>query len=160
MHCAAAERLRARDGPAIPPEFPAPEYHAHNQNWAAVQDAQGVMYFGNKAVVLEYDGVSWRKIRVGETTYVRGLALDPASGTIYVGAVDELGYLEPGPDGEKVFVSLAAQLPPMRSAFAISAAFTLRPKASSSSPTSRSCAGATALFRFGNCRTHRGCKAS
>ena len=84
--------------------FPLREYHAHNQNWAAVQDAQGVMYFGNKAVVLEYDGVSWRKIRIGQTTYVRGLALDPASGNIYVGGVEELGFLEPGPEGEKIFV--------------------------------------------------------
>jgi sugar lactone lactonase YvrE len=69
------------------------------------------MYFGNKAVVLEYDGVAWRKIQIGQTTYVRGLALEPASGKIFVGGVDELGYLEPGPDGEKVFVSLVAQLP-------------------------------------------------
>ena len=92
--------------------FPLREYHAHNQNWAAVQDAQGVMYFGNKAVVLEYDGVSWRKIQIGQTTYVRGLALEPASGKIFVGGVDELGYLDMGADGEKVFVSLAPQLPP------------------------------------------------
>ena len=87
------------------------DYHAHNQNWAAVQDADGVMYFGNKGVVLEYDGVSWRKIVVGQTTFVRGLAIDPRTGTIFVGAADELGYLKSGVDGEKIFVSLRSRLP-------------------------------------------------
>src|SRR6476469_3755665 len=87
------------------------DYHAHNQNWAAVQDADGVLYFGNKNVVLEYDGVAWKKIVVTQTTYVRGLAIETGTGTIFVGGVDELGYLKSEPGGEKQFVSLLDRLP-------------------------------------------------
>ena len=87
------------------------DYHAHNQNWAAVQDAQGILYFGNKNVVLEYDGVSWRKNLVSRTTYVRGLAIEPRTGRMFVGGVDELGYFETNQGGEKKFVSLLDQLP-------------------------------------------------
>ena len=87
------------------------DYHAHNQNWATVQDADGVLYFGNKNVVLEYDGVAWKKIVVTQTTYVRGLAIDPATGTMFVGGVDELGYLKSDAAKEKQFVSLLDKLP-------------------------------------------------
>lgn len=63
------------------------DYHAHNQVWAMAQDSRGVLYFGNKNVVLEYDGVTWRKLPIGETTYSRGLAYDPATDAVFVGAV-------------------------------------------------------------------------
>jgi signal transduction histidine kinase/CheY-like chemotaxis protein/ligand-binding sensor domain-containing protein len=88
------------------------DYHAHNQNWAAVQDADGILYFGNKNVVLEYDGVAWKKITIDRTTYVRGLAIEPGSGKIFVGGVDELGYYEAEPRGEQHYVSLLGKLPP------------------------------------------------
>ena len=87
------------------------DYHAHNQNWAAAQDERGVLYFGNKSVVLEYDGASWRKLPLDTTTYVRGLAFDPGTNAVFVGAVDELGYLRLDPDGGRTFVSLLDQLP-------------------------------------------------
>ncbi len=87
------------------------DYHAHNQNWVAVQDAKGIMYFGNKGVVLEYDGVTWTKISIGHMGFVRGLAVDPKTDTVFVGATDELGYLKTEPGEEKTFVSLLSQLP-------------------------------------------------
>lgn len=87
------------------------DYHAHNQNWAAVQDARGILYFGNKNVVLEYDGVSWRKLVINRTTYARGLAIEPGTNTMFVGGVDELGYYQALPGGDRQFVSLRAQLP-------------------------------------------------
>ena len=34
------------------------EYNAHSQNFAAVQDKRGLMYFGNFTGVLEYDGAT------------------------------------------------------------------------------------------------------
>ncbi len=87
------------------------DYHAHNQNWVAVQDRRGVLYFGNKNVVLEYDGTAWRKLHVTDTTFVRGLVFDKA-GTLFVGAVGELGYFRAEPDGSRKFVSLLEKLPP------------------------------------------------
>jgi len=59
------------------------EYGAPEQNWAIVQDDRGVVYVGNNAGVLEYDGTSWRLIRMPNKTTVRSLAKDGA-GRIYV----------------------------------------------------------------------------
>ena len=88
------------------------EYRADPQIWSAAQGADGIMYFGNKGVVLEYDGVAWRKVFVSDDNYViRGLATDPASGTVYVGGLNQLGFLQNAPGGGQVFVSLLDRLP-------------------------------------------------
>ncbi len=87
------------------------DYDAHHQTWTGVADRNGILYFGNKGCVLEFDGQEWRRIAVGATTFVRGLALAP-DGTLYVGAVDEIGYLAASPLGGKHFVSLRDRLPP------------------------------------------------
>ena len=93
MHCACAcwrtsrEQPRTSSGRPFLQNFALRDYHAHNQNWAAVQDAQGILHFGNKNVVLEYDGVSWRKVSLSQTTYVRGLAIEPSTGRMFAGAV-------------------------------------------------------------------------
>ena len=85
------------------------EYHAHNQIWSAVQDADGVIWFGNSSSVICYDGAVWRRTML-PTTYVRGLALGP-DGRVYLGAVDELGYLDRDERGATRYVSLLSQLP-------------------------------------------------
>ena len=59
---------------------------ASEQNWAIVQDSRGVMYFGNHDAILEYDGVSWRKIYVKNRTTVRSFAID--------GNGSDAGYLK------------------------------------------------------------------
>src|SRR5579871_6084965 len=65
--------------------WPAKTYGASPQNWAIAQDRRGVMYFGNTDGLLEYDGVSWRKIKIPNGSAVRSLAVD-GNGTIFVGA--------------------------------------------------------------------------
>lgn len=67
------------------------EYKAHNQNWAIVKDQRGIMYFGNSAGVLEFDGQNWNLIKV-TNGIVRSMCADD-KGTIFVGAADDLGYL-------------------------------------------------------------------
>lgn len=85
------------------------DYLAHSQNWAVVQHPNGVLYFGNGDGVLEHDGVSWRLIRVANQSIVRSLAVDD-TGTVYVGAVSELGYLRPDETGSLSYVSLLTEL--------------------------------------------------
>ncbi|MBI5218260.1 MAG: SpoIIE family protein phosphatase [Bacteroidia bacterium] len=75
------------------------------QNWSMVQDHRGVMYFGNTEGVLEYDGKTWRLIKVTNSSVIWSLAIDP-NGTIYVGAVSEFGYLAPNKNGKLMYVSL------------------------------------------------------
>ncbi|NOY05168.1 MAG: response regulator [Chlorobi bacterium] len=82
------------------------QYGAHSQNWAIVQDRRGVMYFGNTSGILEYDGVTWRKIALhGSARIVFSLAID-SSGVIYAGSFNELGYLAPDSTGRLQYISL------------------------------------------------------
>ena len=69
--------------------YPPEAYDAGAQNWALLQDARGVIYVGSTSALLEYDGVTWRKIVTPTRTTIRSLAAD-AAGRIYVGAVGDL----------------------------------------------------------------------
>lgn len=91
--------------------YPPTTYDGGGQNWALLQDRRGVLYVGGTSAILEYDGVTWRKIQTPTKTTFRSLAED-AEGRIWVGAVGDLGYLESGADGQTRFVSLADKLPP------------------------------------------------
>lgn len=82
------------------------QYNGAEQNWAVVQDKRGVMYFGNNDNgVLEYDGVTWRKIPVQNSSIVRSLAID-TNGVVYVGTINDFGYLETDSKGSLKYKSL------------------------------------------------------
>lgn len=82
------------------------EYGAVEQNWCAIQDNRGIMYFGNNENgILEYDGKNWRVIPIPNNSIVFSLAKDD-DGTIYAGAIGEFGYLEPDLQGNMRFKSL------------------------------------------------------
>ena len=83
------------------------EYRASQQNWAIEQDRRGIIYFGNNDGLLEYDGISWRLIKLPG---VRALAIDK-NGRIYTGLENDIGYLEPNPSGTFVYHSLKEKLP-------------------------------------------------
>ena len=86
------------------------EFCADPQVWCVLQDRRGVLYFGVDFMVLEYDGVSWRKILVPSAT-VRSLAMD-ATGRIWVGAYGNFGYLEADAHGALQYMSLLDKIPP------------------------------------------------
>jgi len=86
------------------------EYAAHSQNFSAIQDDRGVMYFGNTSGVLEYDGESWRLISTSQGVIVRSLAKDN-QGRIYVGARGEIGFLSASANGEMEFNTLNDKIP-------------------------------------------------
>jgi len=85
--------------------FTAVEYKAHAQNFSVTQDNQGLMYFGNFAGVLQFDGIRWRLIPTSLITKVSSLARDSA-GRIFVGARGEIGYLAADSRGNMFFQSL------------------------------------------------------
>lgn len=81
------------------------------ETWAILQDRRGVMYFGiSGGQILEYDGVTWRKIFT-PSSVVRSLTMDD-SDRIWVGTAGDFGYLAPDPAGTLHFVSLLAKVPP------------------------------------------------
>ena len=85
--------------------FSANQYKAHAQNFAITRDRNGIVYFGNFAGVLQFDGEFWRLIPTRNTTKVSSLAADSA-GTIYVGARGEIGFLKAGTSGDLDFISI------------------------------------------------------
>jgi len=85
-----------------PPEIT----NGSEQNWAVVQDQRGIIYIGNdEKGVIEYDGSVWRTIPVTNNSLVRSLACSD-DGTVYVGAVSEIGMLAPDAAGNLRYRSL------------------------------------------------------
>ncbi len=85
------------------------DYKAHAQNWCFLQDENGIMYAGNTSGILEFDGVSWHLIQLPNGSPAKSLAQSTDS-TIYVGAVRDLGFLQPDTLGQLQFQSLLPQL--------------------------------------------------
>ena len=80
------------------------DYSANVQNWSAIQAKDGIMYFANVSGVLEYDGINWKLIQV-PNHIVRTLAIDD-DGIIYVGGINEIGYLSVSSNGAMIYRSL------------------------------------------------------
>jgi len=94
------------------------EYRAGTQNWCLTRHSNGFLYVGNTKGILEYDGKSWRLIKINDDASIRSLFSDPASGRIYVGATGELGYLAPDRNGKMNYHSLKKHLKKEDQAFA------------------------------------------
>ncbi len=89
--------------------YSASDYNAAQQNWAAIQDQRGIMYFANTdEAILQFDGKTWNKIKV--PSVVVSFEMDK-NGVIYVGGKGELGFLQPNEFGTLAFVSLKNKIP-------------------------------------------------
>jgi serine phosphatase RsbU (regulator of sigma subunit)/ligand-binding sensor domain-containing protein len=87
------------------------DYKGAPQNWCMVQDKRGVMYFGNNWGVLTYNGTNWGLIKVSNSSEVKSMCMDDA-GRIFLGCVNEIGYLALDSIGSQVYKSLVHLLPP------------------------------------------------
>ena len=97
--------------------FTPKEYGEFPQNYAIVQDNRGMIYAANLSGVLEFDGVSWRKITTTKGSWVLSLAKD-GNGTVFVGAFGDFGYLSPDTVGRLQFTSLLDRVEPADRDFA------------------------------------------
>ena len=68
------------------------DYGGEIQNFCAVQDKRGLMYFGNTLGVLVYDGVSWRLIQTPNQTVLRSLLLDDEK--LFIGTIGDFGFVD------------------------------------------------------------------
>ncbi len=85
-------------------------YKAHSQNWVAVQDRRGIMFFGNSNGILEFDGQRWQTITVNGNPLVRSLTM-AQDGSIFYGSIGDFGYLSVSPTGKINAISLKENLP-------------------------------------------------
>jgi len=97
--------------------FSAKDFNSGNQQfWTILQDHRGVMYFGSSGShILEYDGVSWRKIFTPGNV-IRSLAQDEQD-RIWAGGAENFGYLAPDAAGTLHYVSLLDKVPADRRTF-------------------------------------------
>ncbi len=86
------------------------DYRGNAQIWSCVQDNRGVMYFGDSQQIIEFDGKTWDIIPTANNSAARSLEVD-SLGRIYVGGVNEFGYLEPNQAGKLQYKSLSQRLP-------------------------------------------------
>src|SRR5258708_3755636 len=100
---------RAELGMPVLHNYTAKETNGASQVWAITQDARGVLYFSTANAIVEYDGVTWRRIPI-PSSVSRCFAID-STGRIWVGANATFGYLEPDPNGTLKFVSLLEKIP-------------------------------------------------
>ncbi|MBS1635524.1 MAG: SpoIIE family protein phosphatase [Bacteroidetes bacterium] len=89
--------------------FSTADYKASDQNWDAVQDSSGKMYFANLSGVLVYDGKFWKIILLPGGTSVFSLDKDEHD-RIYVGGDNEFGFLEQDAQGALQYRSLSDKL--------------------------------------------------
>jgi signal transduction histidine kinase/DNA-binding NarL/FixJ family response regulator len=89
--------------------FTRSDHKAHAQFFAPFQSPEGLMYFGNQLAVMEYDGRTWRVLRV-PLPFTRALARGPG-GDLYLGDEEQLGVLARPDSGEPRYTSLLDLLP-------------------------------------------------
>jgi hypothetical protein len=108
-HSAPPNQGNAEAGMPVIESYNARAYNGFPQVWTILQDRRGIMYFGNSGgEILEYDGVTWRKITTANI--VRSLAIDD-DGKIWFGSNENFGYLSPDAAGTLKFVSLLDKVP-------------------------------------------------
>jgi signal transduction histidine kinase/DNA-binding response OmpR family regulator len=112
----AAVPARSEVGMPVLKNYSPRDYNDTYQIWTILQDRRGLMYFGlSGGNILEYDGVTWRKI-FSRSTVVRSLAQDDA-GKVWVGGSGNFGYLEPDAAGTLQYVSILDKVPQEDRAF-------------------------------------------
>jgi len=90
--------------------YSAEEYEGDPLVWAAIQSDEGLMYFGTRSGISEYDGVSWRSLfKRNDPKVIRSFTKD-ATGRIFYAGWD-FGYLDVNAKGETQAISLLQLLP-------------------------------------------------
>lgn len=93
------------------------DYNAATEIWDANQDKNGILYFANNEGLLSFDGSYWKIYQMPNKAAIKSVAID-ASGKIYCGGQDEIGYFFPDHDGILKFHSLKNLLPQKARQFA------------------------------------------
>ena len=86
-------------------------YKGHAQCWGIAQDLDGRMYFSNTEGILEYDGYSWKLLKLPNGSMSR-MVLQGEDSTMYYSGNGVFGFMDQWPDGSTKLISLSDSLPP------------------------------------------------
>ncbi len=91
-------------------DFEADDYAISPQIWSIIQDDQGLIYICNNSCVLQFDGISWRLVDGTDTIIPIGMA--KTRDGVFVGGVNNFGYLAPDARGKTKYYSLLDHVSP------------------------------------------------
>lgn len=86
--------------------YTAKDYNAFFQNWDAVQDKHGIMYFANNYGVLTFNGNKWDVVSSPNESIIRSLAI-AYNGKVVAGGYDQIGFLDTDEKGNLIFSSIS-----------------------------------------------------
>ena len=92
-------------------------YQGGLQNWGAIQDEKGIIYFGNNEGLLTFNGNFWERYQLPNQTIIRSVKFD-SKNRLFVGGQDEIGYFQAAVNGQLKFHSLKPLIPESDRAFA------------------------------------------
>ncbi len=80
--------------------FSSNNYNGLPPNWCILEDSRGLIYVANLGGGLnEYDGTHWRKVSYANNSpQIRSITIDK-KGVIYVGSVNDFGYIKANANG-------------------------------------------------------------
>lgn len=81
------------------------------QTWEIASYGENWIYFANKTGLIEFNGNSWNVYPIHNLSEVRSVTPSPQHNRVYVGAVDEFGYIASDKCGNIVYTCLSDSLP-------------------------------------------------
>lgn len=105
-----SELYSQKIGSPIITNFTPKDYKAGSQNWSAVQDSIGRIFFANQRGILIYNGLEWELVEVLDGKTVFELKKDD-KGKIWCGVQDDFGYLSIDSIGVSTYKSLGNLIP-------------------------------------------------
>nr|WP_319270936.1 triple tyrosine motif-containing protein [uncultured Draconibacterium sp.] len=99
-----------RVGVPVIQNFLKSDYMAGTQNWAIAQSRDGKIFFANNDGLLSYDGIRWELLPISSSSPLRSVFVDK-NNVVYVGLINDFGYIKREEPHAPVFVSLKTLLP-------------------------------------------------
>jgi serine phosphatase RsbU (regulator of sigma subunit)/ligand-binding sensor domain-containing protein len=109
LSCLIGSKGSAQEGNGYTSNFTPAIYRGSDQNWDAVQDTVGKLYFANLNGVIIYNGRFWKTVYISNNASVFSLDKDEKD-KVYVGGDNEFGFLRQNSNGAIQYVSLSKQL--------------------------------------------------
>jgi signal transduction histidine kinase/CheY-like chemotaxis protein len=105
-----ARTARPALGHPVVRHIPPQAYDGNGHVWDIAQDGRGLLYIASSYGLQQYDGARWRSLPTANGTTPFAAARDP-SGTLFIGAQDDLGTYRPDSLGRLTYRSLRAEVP-------------------------------------------------
>lgn len=84
------------------------EASSHNAKTWGISTAGGdYVFFATQQALFAYDGNDWKSFQINNGTDLRSVYVSRNEGRVYIGAINEFGYFEPGDDGNLVYTCLS-----------------------------------------------------